>query len=166
MGVVAPGNNQLGSWTFNLLSNSNNATIKVSGASGFGLVQTSVVPSPTVPYNVNLGSYALTLLSSSKNQLKIGQVLGLAVVKYTPPTRLYFNAMVGLAAVVDSTITGSVSPLKNIGIGGLTFKTLASSKNTVSVRALVGLALVQYSSPRKESTYHSINYGLNNTVKV
>ena len=167
MGVVAPGNKQLGSWTFNLLSNSNNATIKVSGASGFGLVQTSVVPSPTVPYNVNLGSYALTLLSSSKNQLKIGQVLGLAVVKYTPPSRLYFRSALGLAAVKDPTVNPTINPPRNLEIGLLTFSLLQNvSKPTIYVKSIVGLALVQYSSPRKESTYHSINYGLNNTVKV
>ena len=165
MGVVAPGNKQIGSWAFNLVSGSK-GTVKIGSSTGFGLVQTSVIGTPIIPYNVNLGSCSINLLGSCKSAFKISQVLGLAVVKYSLPTRLYFNAVVGLAAVVDSTITGSISPLKTIGVGGLNINALSSSKTVASVGAVLGLALVQFSSPRKESTYHSINYGLNNTVKV
>ena len=159
MGVVAPGNKQIGSWTFNLLQVSK-PSIQIASVTGFALTQTQTPPTPTQPYNVNLGSYGLTLLVSSKKVMKIESALGLAVVKYSPPTILYFHNALGLAAVKDTGVSVTLALPKNVAIGSLSFNALLSTRATTSIRSVLGLAVVQRFEQRKESTFHSINYGL------
>lgn len=162
MAVVPPGNKQIGSFSFNLLGSSPKS-ILVNGATGFAITKNlNNTATPTVPYNVNIGNYSLQLLTSAKNNVVVNSALGLAVVKYTPPTRLFIQSASGFAAVKNTTVTGTLAPLKNLGVGSFSLVSLTKGGASMILQSITGLALVQKYSARRESIIHSLYYGKNN----
>ena len=162
MGIVAPGNKQIGSFTFDLLHQSNKS-VKVVGGTSFALTKSSGAIAPLPPYNVNIGSCTIDLLGAVARQtIKIEGALALALVKYLPPTRIYLHSGTGFALVKNKT-DSALAPVKNINIGSTSFSILNSGKDTVYLKAVTGLALVQSFEERKKNVYHGINYGLKKT---
>ena len=164
MGVVAPGNKQIGTYNITLLKRSDK-TVKLGAVSSTALVRNSDTAIPIAPYNVNIGVCNFNLIGRAPTPiLRVGAALASALVKYTPPPDVSIRSASGFAVVKNNSITAIPTPVLSLGIGGFSFAGLTACKNTAKVSAVIGVALVQRFEQRNENVYHPTNYGINNTV--
>jgi hypothetical protein len=137
------------------------ATLAAESIAGIGVLSPTSKPAPATPKNAMLGVVTVNCVNgSAKDTIWAESVVGISVLRYSPPQVFNAESLVGLSVLRDATATAQVSSPKNAMLGSVGVSAvLSSTEESVACESMVGFLVVREFHPRKEHITMTIEYG-------
>ena len=138
------------------------AEIRIANNIGVAIVKNpAALPQPESPKKLSIGAVGISAAyTKGPDCIKVSNLLGLAVVKYEPPTDLLARNVLSTAVVVNTTGVFNVQPVKNaqIGVSNLELRYTVDPVPKLTLQNLAGFVVVKYHAPYKTTSLVNIEY--------
>lgn len=138
------------------------AELRVANNLGLAIVKNPAdLPQPTPPKKLSIGATGIVAAyTKGPDCLNVSNLLGLAVVKYEPPTDLLARNVLSAAVVVNTTGVFNVQTTKNaqIGVSNLELRYTVDPIPKLTLQNLASFVVVKYHLPYKTTSLVNIEY--------
>ena len=138
------------------------AELRVANNLGLAIVKNpAALPQPAPPKKLSIGATGIVAAyTKGPDCLNVRNLLGLAVVKYEPPTDLIARNVLSTAVVIDTTGVFNVQTTKNvqIGVSNLELRYTVDPVPKLTLQNLAGFVVVKYHAPYKTTSLVNIEY--------